>query len=243
MSFNCVEKHFFTSNVAYDWWECDWNFENHVFSLFSHHCCDNLLTNWNSHVNSSEHGCSIDSIQIFPVSTTMRFIIAEQYCWNKDEQYRWSNNVAHEQHACTHVNNVVQAFPRQQPCSSFWYFYVCGKVRTIVFHYVPSTVCKAKKSNCFSTWFPLSVTHLARTLVANWGICLTISANRPSAPTEARSMSYVKSKRTIQLNLDYTDRETWDQIQRIPTKAPHENKTLFKKIHWFFVPDFLSRLE
>ena len=34
---------------------------NVVTILFSHHCCNNLLTNCNKYVNNNEHGCSIDT--------------------------------------------------------------------------------------------------------------------------------------------------------------------------------------
>ena len=32
---------------------------NVVTTLFSHHCCNNLLTSWNRHGNNSGHDCSI----------------------------------------------------------------------------------------------------------------------------------------------------------------------------------------
>ena len=36
------------------------NDNNVVTALFSHHCCNNLLTSWNKHVKNDEYYCSIN---------------------------------------------------------------------------------------------------------------------------------------------------------------------------------------
>ena len=64
---------------------------------------------------------------------------------------------------------------------------------------------------------------------------------QPSASADKTNLGLDNSRCHAQphpIIVNYPDRETWDKIERIPAKAPHENKTLFKKKHGFFVPDF-----
>ena len=84
--------------------------------MFSHHCCNNLLTSWNNHVNNSE--LMVVSNTNFPVSNSHEqpcyFIIAHQYCWNNAEQNFGPTMLL------TQANNVVQALFRQQSCDNLW---------------------------------------------------------------------------------------------------------------------------
>ena len=72
-----------------------------VTTLFSHHCCNNVLTSWNRRTNNSEHGCSINIIFfLFPTTTNnlFCFIIATIYIVET-----MLNNIVE-----TRMNNIVE---------------------------------------------------------------------------------------------------------------------------------------
>ena len=71
--------------------------DNVVTTVFGHHCCNNLLTSWNRHDNSSDHCCSIN---LFP--TAMNNLVASLLLNNGTMLKQWWTILLVQQ-CCSHM--------------------------------------------------------------------------------------------------------------------------------------------